>query len=325
MHLGNSIICPVTGIPMIVVMGAAAIWAWGKCRRGKCDDNSSPDIFTKDKILPTVMLTSLVFGLQMINFSIPTTASSGHIIGAILLSALLGPYVAFLSMCSILLVQSLFFADGGILALGCNIFNMGFLACFVAYPLYKKICGDRFQTTMVFSSKVRPFWGIILSTVVALQLGSIAVVVESAMSGSISIVNIDKFAELICSIHLIIGVVEGIVTAGIVTIAQKTNLSTMFSYVTGGFALILAGIISNYASTKPDGLEWSLLNMSDSFVAQTQGQIYAISEAIQTKTAILTSVPSIGANIIGVGIIMLLTLCVFSLVSRKCLQTNSNQ
>ena len=274
MHLGNSIICPVTGIPMIITMGATAIWAFRKTRTD----------FTKEKILPTVMLTALVFGLQMINFAIPLATSSGHIIGVILLSALLGPYVAFLSMCSILLVQSLFFADGGILALGCNIFNMGFLACFAVYPIVYK----------VFKNKVI---GSIFASIVALQLGSLAVALEGAISGSIT--NIAMFISLMCSIHLAISVVEGIVTAGIVTIAQKTNLSKMFSYITGGFALILAGIISNYASTKPDGLEWSLLNMSDSFVAQTQGQIYAISETIQTKTAILTSMPSVYANIIG--------------------------
>ena len=297
MHLGNSIICPVTGIPMIVAMGATAIWAF---KKAKTD-------FTKDKILPTVMLTALVFGLQMINFTIPTTASSGHIIGAILLSALLGPYVAFLSMCSILLVQSLFFADGGILALGCNIFNMGFLACFVAYPIVYK----------VFKNKVV---GSIFASIVALQLGSLAVAVEGAISGSIT--NMAMFTSLMCSIHLAISVIEGIVTAGIVAVAQKTNLSRIFSYVTGSFALIFAGIISNYASTKPDGLEWSLLNMSDSFVAQTQGQIYAISEAIQTKTAILTSMPPIYANIIGIFAVTIVAYLMFRSCCRYDSQAN---
>ena len=297
MHLGNSIICPVTGIPMIVAMGATAIWAF---KKAKTD-------FTKEKILPTVMLTAFVFGLQMINFTIPTTASSGHIIGAILLSALLGPYVAFLSMCSILLVQSFFFADGGILALGCNIFNMGFLACFVAYPIVYRI----------FKNKVI---GSIFASIVALQLGSLAVAVEGAISGSIT--NAAMFTSLMCGIHLAISVIEGIVTAGIVAVAQKTNLSKMFSYVTGGFALILAGVISHYASTKPDGLEWSLLNMSDSFVAQTQGQIYAISEAIQIKTAILTSIPSVYANLIGLLAVTIVAYLVFHSCYRFDSQAN---
>ncbi len=291
MHLGNSIICPVTGIPMIVAMGAAAVWAFKKARKD----------FTQDKILPTVMLTALVFGLQMINFSIPTTASSGHIIGAVLLSAILGPYVAFLSMCLILIIQSLFFADGGILALGCNIFNMGFLACFVAYPIVYKAINNKFLAS-VFAS------------VAALQLGSIAVVIESAISGSMT--NISMFTSLMCSIHLAISVIEGIATGAVVAIAKKTNLSKMFSYSMGGAALILSGIISNYASTKPDGLEWSLLNMSDSFVAQTQGQIYAISEVLQTKTAILTNLPSVAANLTGCLTLILLAFVMF----RSCCQ-----
>lgn len=289
MHLGNSIICPVTGIPMIVAMGAAAVWAFKKARKD----------FTLDKILPTVMLTALVFGLQMINFSIPTTASSGHIIGAILLSAILGPYVAFLSMSLILLVQCLFFADGGILALGCNIFNMGFLACFVAYPIVYK----------TFKNKILAS---IFASIAALQLGSIAVTLESAISGSIT--NFSMFMSLMCSIHLAISVIEGVVTGVVVTIAQKTNLSKVFSYSMGGAALILSGVISNYASSKPDGLEWSLLNMSDSFVAQTQGQIYAISEFLQAKTAILTTLPSVVSNLAGCMAIILLTFVMF----RSC-------
>ena len=89
MHLGNGIICPVTGIPMMVVTGIAAFYAYKK----------SKDEFTKDKIFPTIALSSLVFALQMINFSIPQVGSSGHIIGGILLASLLGPYIAFLSIC----------------------------------------------------------------------------------------------------------------------------------------------------------------------------------------------------------------------------------
>ena len=149
MHLGNGIICPVTGIPMLALAGAAAFYAYKKARKD----------FSKDKILPAVAVTGLVFALQMINFAIPQTGSSGHIVGGVLLAAILGPYAAFLAMCSILLVQSVFFADGGLLALGCNIFNMGFLACFVAYPLLYKPLADRKKSVA----------GAILASVAALQ------------------------------------------------------------------------------------------------------------------------------------------------------------
>lgn len=292
MHLGNSIICPVTGIPMIIAAGAAAFWAFKKAKKD----------FKKENILPTIALTGFVFALQMINFSIPSTGSSGHIVGGLLLAALLGPYAGFLAICSILLIQSVFFADGGLMALGCNIFNMGFLACFVAYPfVYKPLAENR-----------RTAFGAILASIIALQLGSIAVVAESALSGSTS-ADIGLFASLMQSIHLAIGLVEGVFTAAVILIAQRTKLKP-FVYSIAGLSLILAGVISQFASSKPDGLEWSLINMSDAFTAQTQGYIYSASELIQSKAAILAQLPPIPANIAGLALTALLMIAICKLL-----------
>ncbi len=63
---------------------------------------------------------------QMINFAIPGTGSSGHIGGGMLLAIMLGPSAAFVTMACVLMIQALFFADGGLLAFGCNLFNLGF-------------------------------------------------------------------------------------------------------------------------------------------------------------------------------------------------------
>ena len=286
MHLGNGIICPVTGIPMIVAAVGTAFYAYKKAKKD----------FDKDKIMPVVTLTMLVFAMQMINFAIPSTGSSGHIIGATLLSALIGPYAAFLAICAILLVQAVFFADGGLLAIGCNIFNMGFLACFIAYPLlYKPL-----------ANKNKPVTGAILASVAALQLGSIAVVAEAALSGSIT-GNLLNFTGMMQLIHLPIGIIEGIATGGIVLLSKFVN-SKNLSYILGGTSLVLAGIISQYASTKPDGLEWSLLNISDSVVMQSQYALYNLSEALQAKSAVLASIPS--GSIVGLftaGALMYIT------------------
>lgn len=278
MHLGNSVICPVTGIPMLALAGITAFYAFKHARKN----------FSKDKIIPTVLLTVFVFALQTVNFAIPTTGSSGHIVGAVLLAILSGPCVAFLSMSAVLLVQAVFFADGGLVSLGCNIFNMGFLACFVAYPFIYKPLAD----------KNHKFIGAVLASVVALQLGSTAVVTESALSGSTSL-NIGLFMGLMQSIHLVIGVVEGLFTALIISFAD----SKVFNYTIGGASLFLAGVISNYASTKPDGLEWSLLKISDNFVAQTSGQFYATAENLQSQFAMLNTMPSVTANITGLVIL----------------------
>lgn len=285
MHLGNGIICPVTGIPMLAFVAGTAFWAFKNARKE----------FGKEKISKVVTLTALVFAMQMINFAIPTTGSSGHIVGAILLAALLGPSTAFLAMCAILTVQSVFFADGGLMALGCNIFNMGFLACFVTYPLLFKPLAD----------KNKPVIGAILASVVALQLGSIAVVAESVISGSM-VSNIGMFTGLMQAIHLPIGIVEGLITASVIVLSKFVSANKM-STILGGSAFVLAGVIAQYASQKPDGLEWSLLNMSDSVVAQTQGVLYSMTEVIQTKLAIFNSLPTVFANLAGlftVGILM---------------------
>ncbi len=100
---------------------------------------------------------AFVFAAQMLNFAIPGTGSSGHLGGALMLAILLGPEAAFLVMASILAVQALFFADGGLLALGANIFNLGFFPAFVAYPLiYRKIVGDgpELRTRRVFAGSL---------------------------------------------------------------------------------------------------------------------------------------------------------------------------
>ena len=91
--------------------------------------------FDNSKIPLMGVMGAFVFAMQMINFTIPATGSSGHIGGGMMLAALLGSYPAFLVISAVLIIQALFFADGGLLALGANIFNMGFWTCFIAYPL----------------------------------------------------------------------------------------------------------------------------------------------------------------------------------------------
>ena len=80
--------------------------------------------FDNSKIPLMGVMGAFVFAMQMINFTIPATGSSGHIGGGMMLAALLGSYPAFLVISAVLIIQALFFADGGLLALGANIFNM---------------------------------------------------------------------------------------------------------------------------------------------------------------------------------------------------------
>ena len=302
MHLGNGIICPVTGIPMLALAGAIAFYAYKKAKKD----------FSKDKIFPAIAVTGLVFALQMINFAIPATGSSGHIVGGVLLSAILGPYAAFLAMCSILLVQAVFFADGGLLALGCNIFNMGILACFVAYPLLYKPLADRNNAVL----------GAVLASIAALQLGAIAVVAEGALSGSVTLSSVMTFTGLMQMIHLPIGLVEGLVTAAVAAFTKNVS-SKNLSYSFSAVALLLAGIISPYASQKPDGLEWSLLNISDSVIMQTQSALYNMSEALQAKTSVFAGLPYTLGSIAGLLAVAAIMYFAGIILTRKTVQEDA--
>lgn len=125
MHMADALISPVVGGTMWVASAGMAIYSAKKVQND-----------LDEKKIPLMgVLGAFIFAAQMINFSIPGTGSSGHLGGALILSILLGPYAAFLTMISILTVQALFFGDDGLLALGCNIFNLGFFTCFITYPL----------------------------------------------------------------------------------------------------------------------------------------------------------------------------------------------
>jgi len=151
---------------------------------------------------------AMVFAAQMINFTIPGTGSSGHIGGGILLAALLGPFAGLLALAAVLVIQCFFFADGGLLALGCNIFNMAVIPCLFIYPLlFRRLLSPRPDARRIWIASV-------ISVIIALQLGAFGVVVETTASG-VTLLPFTAFALLMQPIHLAIGIVEGLVTAAI--------------------------------------------------------------------------------------------------------------
>ena len=108
---------------------------------------------------------AFVFAAQMINFTIPGTGSSGHLCGGMLLSAMLGAPAGFLTMIGILLIQCLMFADGGLMALGANVWNMAFYGCFIgAMVIWRLVMKTAHQKEIMAAS--------IIGCVVTLQLGA---------------------------------------------------------------------------------------------------------------------------------------------------------
>jgi cobalt/nickel transport system permease protein len=242
---------------------------------------------------------AFVFAAQMLNFAIPGTGSSGHLGGALMLAILLGPEAAFLVMASILAVQALFFADGGLLALGANIFNLGFFPAFIAYPLiYRRIVGDGPELR-----RGRIFTGSLLAAVVGLGLGAFAVVLETTASG-VTELPFTTFLLLMQPIHLAIGVVEGLVTAAVVVFVYGAQPELLARTATGtslggvrlkpviiglGVAALVAGVaLSWFAATSSDGLEWSIAKATGTTEeVQTSSSAHEAAADLQDRTAIL--------------------------------------
>jgi cobalt/nickel transport system permease protein len=286
MHMADALISPVVGGTMWAATAGLASYAAKKIQH---------DI-DEQKVPLMGVLGAFVFAAQMINFTIPGTGSSGHIGGGVLLAILLGPHAAFLAITSILTVQSLFFADGGLLALGCNIFNMGFIPCYIAYPLiYKPLTGNN-------PSQGRIMLGSIIASVVGLQLGAFSVVLETLFSG-ISALPFSTFVLLMQPIHLAIGLVEGVITATVIgfvyreapNILQKAALNQPLGtasikkvlVVLFTLALFTGGALSWFASTNPDGLEWSIFETSGEEELQAADEIHEFFGQLQEKIAFL--------------------------------------
>lgn len=258
MHMADALLSPaVGGIFAAGTIGAIAYSA--KKLSGRLDD----------KLVPLMgVLGAFVFAAQMINFTIPGTGSSGHIGGGMLLAILLGPYPAFLVIASVLVIQAFFFADGGLLALGATIWNLGIYPCFLAYPLiYRPIAGDGKTPLRVITASV-------LSVVVGLELGAFSVALQTTLSG-ITELPFGTFVLLMLSIHLPIGIIEGLATAGVVSyfrtlapgilqdIENRKTLpgevpSTKVLIVFAVLTVLTGGVLSWFASAYPDGLEWAI-------------------------------------------------------------------
>ena len=304
MHMADALLAPAVAATMYVASGTAAGISIHQLKK----DN-------EPQKLPVMAVTSaLVFAGQMINYTIPGTGSSGHMCGGMLLSALLGPYAGFLSMVVILTIQCLFFADGGLMALGANCWNMAFYGCFVGYFLiWKPINGSKWFGEGRSAERARIIAASIIGCVVTLQLGAFSVVIETSLSG-ITELPFGAFCALMQPIHLAIGLVEGLITAAVLVFIHGTrpellqgvefskseeepkSLKTVVA-ILAVVTLVVGGGLSLLASSNPDGLEWALFGNSDGGYSQNMGldeenfgvdsQAAEKAESIQEKTSFL--------------------------------------
>ena len=275
MHMADALLSPAVAATMFVASGTVAGISIHKLKK---DDDP--------KKLPTMAVTAaLVFAGQMINYTIPGTGSSGHLCGGMLLSALLGPQAGFLSMIVVLAIQCLFFADGGLMALGANIWNMAFYGCFVGYYLiWRPIVQGRWFPRL--GMRARIITASLIGCVLTLQLGAFSVVLETSLSG-ITELPFGAFVALMQPIHLAIGLVEGAITAAVLVFVYESRPELLEAVGPEGaknrrslgatlailavVAALVGGGLSLLASSNPDGLEWALFGNADAGYSENMG------------------------------------------------------
>jgi cobalt/nickel transport system permease protein len=185
-------------VPVALAMWAVAIvvLAISVSRAGKTLD---------ERAVPLMGVTAaFIFAAQMINFPV-VGGTSGHLLGAVLAAILLGPWAGSLVMASVIAVQSLLFQDGGLLAMGANIVNMGIIGTIGGYAIYASLCrvlGGEERGRLPAAAIAA--WS-------AVMLGAIATSLELVVSGTSSLAVV---LPAMVGTHIFIGVGEAFITVG---------------------------------------------------------------------------------------------------------------
>ncbi|HEG44432.1 MAG TPA: cobalamin biosynthesis protein CbiM [Phycisphaerales bacterium] len=256
MHIQNELLSPPVAAGTCALASAALAFI---CRKGR-------KLINPEDLAMMGVLGAFIFAAQMVNFPLPLMpAASGHITGAVLLAIILGPYAASIVLSSVVIVQCLIFQDGGLLALGCNLINIAIVPSFVGYAIYD-----------LFASRLRLHFSTIAACLAAVITGAGLVIIQAAISGVLK-VPLMTFTVAMLSTYAIIGLIEGLITAAVLTYLRRTRpnfaivpnaSSPKLSRGSLYFTIIVITIITAVflpliASDKPDGLEWSSSHRSD--------------------------------------------------------------
>ena len=330
MHMANELLSvPVAGGTLAIAAGVIAII----CRKAK-------QVIDSQNLALMGVMGAFVFAAQMVNFQLPAMpGTSGHMVGAVLLAIILGPHLGTIAISSVVIVQCLIFQDGGLLALGCNIINMGIVPCYLGSYVYRSFAGEN-------ATRSRIYVGAIIASVMAMLAGAVLVPIEAAASG-VLVVPFHTFLVTMLGVHFLVGIVEGVVTAAVVaylwqvrpdifksSVTNSAMVSRKKVYATMVIATVLiAGGLSLLASGMPDGLEWSYLERPDesgfeSMVANESETITAVDEfhekySLFPDYSIATSQEQTAAGwtsfagVVGAGLTMATIFIVSILLKKK--------
>lgn len=252
--------------------------------------------FDHHKVPLMGVMGAFIFAAQMINFPVGN-GTSGHLVGAALLSFTLGPAAASIVMTAILATQALIFQDGGLLALGTNVFNMAIAGVWLGYLPFALLRGSRA--------------GIFLGGLVSLLASAFLALSELKLS---EVPIPPAIFALSCGLFVISGIIEGALTLAVVqaldriqpgVMRQPQGITRNLGFALGASAMILAGAGIFVASTHPDGIQR---------LAQQTGIVGQTATLFRTPfadyQAAFVSSPWLTKSIAGmVGILVVYVLC----------------
>src|SRR3954467_966888 len=195
--------------PTSLATGAAAAICVGAALRGarrELDDRTAP---------MAGLVAAFVFAAQMLNFPVGA-GTSGHLLGGALAAALVGPWTAVLVMSTVLLVQGLLFADGGLTALGTNITLMGLITVLVGYALTRTVLQvlPRRMGSVVPATTV--------GALVSVPVAALAFTGLYAIGGAVDI-PLGKLATAMVGWHILVGIGEAVITAAVLSAVVGTR------------------------------------------------------------------------------------------------------
>jgi cobalt/nickel transport system permease protein len=164
------------------------------------------------------VMAAFIFAAQMFNFQV-IGGTSGHLLGGVLAAVLLGPWAATLVMACVIAVQGLVFQDGGLLAMGANIFNMGVVGTLGGYVVYRAVA------RLLGGEARRRLPAAAVAAWVSVVAGALGMAIELGVSGTTSLAIA---IPTMTGIHVLIGIGEALITTaaiGFVTVTRSDLLT----------------------------------------------------------------------------------------------------
>ncbi len=259
------------------------------------------------------IMAAFIFAAQMLNFPV-LGGTSGHFLGGALAAIVLGPWAGILVMTAVIALQGLLFQDGGLLAMGANIFNMGLLTAMIGYGLYRSALNQNKTVRLVVAGVAA--W---LSTVASALTASLQLWLSGATQLQIVV-------PAMLGVHVLIGLGEAIVTVAALAFILQTRPDLLDSQavadkggrgwvVVGGIVALVTVLLSPLASADPDGLERVATDMG--FLRLSQSAPYKLLPDYTIPFLGQTALSTIVAGAVGALVVLGLMIVLGNALRRK--------